>query len=456
MPFWLYAWGAASALIVSFLIVGWFFAQPRAPAADSVRDISGARWVSRLRRVLPALRILSLLLLALCIATGWFGTRDPYRNFSMTAFWIWFVLGFAYLTIVIGDLYAQLNPWRTLADGCSRLVRDFARGRTAYPERLAYWPALALYYLFICFELFGHGHPSTLASALFAYTLMNLAGVWLLGAPSWFRYCEFFSVFFRLIALAAPIDHCRAAAAGGRGSLQQRAPFSGLSRERAGDLSEVTFLLFMLSSTAFDGLRATQTWVNAFWNSAWLRDWLGRPPLSATLLLRPWYDALEKLTLALSPFLYLGAYLAALAMARAATRSQRPLRELALDFAYTLLPIALVYNFTHYYTLLLSQGPKIVGLLSDPFGWSWNLFGTAQRYGAPFLPDPGWVWHTQVVLIVLGHVLSVVLAHRVALRVFPNRRAAVLSQLPMLGLMVLFTVVGLWILAQPLQAIVSR
>ena len=62
-----------------------------------------------------------------------------------------------------------------------------------------------------------------------------------------------------------------------------------------------------------------------------------------------------------------------------------------------------------------------------------------------------WVWHTQVALILFGHIASVYLAHVVALRVFPTRRDAMRSQLPMLCLMVFFTVAGLWILALPLS-----
>jgi hypothetical protein len=62
-----------------------------------------------------------------------------------------------------------------------------------------------------------------------------------------------------------------------------------------------------------------------------------------------------------------------------------------------------------------------------------------------------WVWHAQVALMLFGHIVSVYLAHVVALRVFATRRDALRSQLPMLCLMVLFTVAGLWILAQPLQ-----
>ena len=94
---------------------------------------------------------------------------------------------------------------------------------------------------------------------------------------------------------------------------------------------------------------------------------------------------------------------------------------------------------------------KIISLLSDPFGWGWNLFGTAGLLRAPILPEMGTVWHTQVGLIVFGHIVSVYLAHVEALRLFPSRGRAVLSQLPMLVLMMLFTVVGLWIMLQPIS-----
>lgn len=446
VPFWLYAWGAAGALLVSFLIVGYFVSESAGVTGSRSEspELGRARW-------LAPLRWLSLAALALCIATALFGNPDPYRNFSMTAFWVVFLLGFMYLTIFAGDLFAEVNPWRTLARALDRLAAGFTRGRIAYPERLGYWPALGLYMALVAFELFGFGKTFSLGVALVGYSGITLGGVWLFGATAWFRYGELFSVLLRLVALAAPLEYVD----GPDRMVRWRKPLSALVAQRAERQSLVLFALFMLSSTAFDGLRATQWWVAQFWQSAWIGEWVGRRPIYAYAELRPWYEAMEFLVLLASPFIYYGVYLLFLEMSRRLARSARPLRALALDFAYTLLPIALVYNLTHYFTLL-SQGPKILSLLSDPFGWGWNLFGTRFLFGAPILPNVGLVWHAQVGLILLGHILSVYLAHLVALRVFATRRQAVLSQLPMLALMVLFTVVGLWILAQPITSIVSQ
>ena len=65
------------------------------------------------------------------------------------------------------------------------------------------------------------------------------------------------------------------------------------------------------------------------------------------------------------------------------------------------------------------------------------------------------VWHTEVALILIGHVVSVYLAHRVALRLFASRREAMISQLPMLLLMVAYTVIGLWVISLPF-ALISK
>jgi hypothetical protein len=55
----------------------------------------------------------------------------------------------------------------------------------------------------------------------------------------------------------------------------------------------------------------------------------------------------------------------------------------------------------------------------------------------------------QVALIVGGHVFAVYLAHTAALRQMPDAERALRSQFPMVALMILYTVLGLWILSQP-------
>lgn len=451
IPVWLYLYGAAAALALSFVIVAYFVTEPSAVRIRRIVPIDEADRVWGLR-LLPALRLASVCALLACLATGFFGTNDPYANFNMTFFWVVFVLGFAYLTAFIGDLYAVINPWKLMVEAIERCSARGWRGRFAYPPQLAYYPALALYLTFIWIELFGAIRPFSLAALLLAYGVINLLGAWWVGKIAWFRYCEFFGVFFRLIAKMSPLAYMPVVGPGRGGRLRWRAPFTGLLDERAEHFSLVLFVLFMLSSTAFDGLRETVPWIDLFWMHLYqaLAPAVGARSGQSHLSPGTIYLAYQSLALALSPFFYLGLYLACLGFAKAVTRSALPIRELALRFIFTLLPIALVYHITHYYTLLVTQGIQIVRLVSDPFGFGWNLFGTAGWLSAPVIPDAGLVWHSQVGLILFGHIISVYLAHVEALRTFATRRQAALSQLPMLLLMVGFTTIGLWILSRPL------
>lgn len=457
VPLTLYNWAASAALIVSFVVAAIALTGTTRGHPRSAPDMSAALAVRGLRHTMPVFRVVAVGLLLLCIATGFLGSRDPLRNFSMTFFWVIFVLLYTYLTALLGNSYAALNPWDTLARGLGRLWHGFAKGRVRYPAGLGDWPALALYLGFIGFELFGSGRPRALAEFLAVYTLLNLGGVWLVGRHAWFRHCEFFSVFLRLVALLAPLDYQR----GDRnqpGTLHLRWPGAGLIVHRPTHLSTVTFVLAMLSTTTFDGLKATQWWVSLFWGdpTGWMTAWLGVSPVNALAIMRPWYIAWETFWLVVSPFIYLAAYLGTLWLARRLTGTTRAVAELARDFGYALLPIAIVYHVTHYATLILTHGLKIISLASDPFGWRWDLFGTAFLFRAPILPDMGVVWHTQVGLILGGHIVSVWVAHLIALRVFRSRGKATLSQLPMLVLMIGFTVAGLWILAQPLTMMLLR
>jgi hypothetical protein len=449
VPFWLYVYGAAAALAISFLLVAYFVRAEVMVSTEAQGDLTQSAWVKNLRslRLISLLKILSVGGLLLCLLTGFFGTDNPYLNFNMTFFWIVFVLGFTYLSALLGDLYGLINPWKVIAEILDRAWSGFSHGRVAYPPSLGYWPALLLYMGFIAVELFAHTKPFSLSSLLLGYTVLNLFAVWLVGAAEWFRYGEFFSVFLGLMARMSLF-------ALSKGKLMLRKPFAGLLDGHAGSYGLLVFVLFTLSSTAFDGLRETLPWVQIFWADKLniLTPLLGKPPVYFYAQLRPIYRNYEITWLLLSPFIYLAVYLLCIAAMKAITRSSLSVRELALRFTFSLLPIALVYNITHYFTLIFTQGVKIISILSDPFGWGWNLFGTVGLLRAPIFLDMGMVWHTQIGLILFGHIVSVLLAHIEALRVFDTRRQATLSQLPMLVLMMLFTAFGLWILAQPLTA----
>ncbi|HKH59101.1 MAG TPA: hypothetical protein VKA20_11255, partial [Rubrobacter sp.] len=188
------------------------------------------------------------------------------------------------------------------------------------------------------------------------------------------------------------------------------------------------FVVVVLAGVTFDGLLQTPLWLEI----------VRLTPVTQTL------------GTILLPLLFLGIYLGFVELSRIFGGGEVGFRRLAAAYAFSLVPIALAYQMAHYYTYLLIQGQMIISLVSDPLGWGWNLFGTADfepRYG---IVGAGFVWYSQVALIVAGHVIAIYLAHSISLRLLRDPGHALKSQLPMLVLMVLYTMTSLWILAQPI------
>jgi hypothetical protein len=454
IPFALYASGAGAALIVSFMIVAYVIRESSAVGGTARAAAGSPKYSYDLPNgIVRSMRWASMLGLLLTVTTGFIGSQNPLVNFNMTFFWIVFILGLTYLTALAGDVYALVNPWRSLCDWVERWRPGIFLGRLPYPKWLGYVPALIFYAGLIWTELFGQTSPRTLAIILLGYSGVSLGAAWLIGKEHWFRYGELFSVYFRLIGKMAPIDyepHPLRARRGATYRIRFRKPFVGLLESNADHSSLLLFVIFMISSTAFDGAHDTVPWVGMFWKGIY--------PLLSSFIEKPYsfwvstYYAWQSTMLLLLPFCYAGVYLILLSIARSLTGSVVPLHTLALRFAFTLVPIAFVYNMTHYYGELASQGLQVLRMVSDPFSAGWNLFGTRQWFTDPIVLDAGTVWHSQVALILCGHIVSVYLAHVEALRVFPRARHAILSQMPMLLLMVLLTTVGLWILSLPIDA----
>jgi hypothetical protein len=449
VPFRLYLYTCAATLLVTFLLFGWFMRAPAGVAAAPAASASDARLLGLVPRWLVyLLRFGALASLCLAIVAGLIGTKDPDDNLNLTLFWDIFLLGVTYATVLVGDVYGICNPWQTVVDLLQRLRVDLARSRIEYPEALGYWPAVAFYVAVVWLELFTLPGPRELSLILIAYSAITLIGVSVFGKTAWFRRCEIFAVLFRLVGTLAPISY-RQRTADNRIEVHLRWPLIGALEERPRSISLVVFVLFILAGTTYDGMHQTLFWKGIFWHHIlfYLQSASGQASVPEAVMER-WYETFQHVGLLLAPFFYLGIYLLILQVAKAATRTTIPLRTLALALALTILPIAFVYNLAHYFTLILVRTPVLPYLLTDPFGFEWNPLNLPHMGDPPVL-NMAMVWHVEVALILVGHILSVWLAHRVALRLFPSRRHAVISQVPMLALMMAYTILGLWVISLP-------
>jgi hypothetical protein len=127
----------------------------------------------------------------------------------------------------------------------------------------------------------------------------------------------------------------------------------------------------------------------------------------------------------------------------------RSLTFMALSFGWSLIPIGVAYVLAHNAGLVLTGVPLLVRSLSDPFELGWNVWGTANLFEG-FIVSPALVWFVEIALIVTGHILGVLAAHRIAVSLAGTYGEAVRSEYALTALMCIYTISTLWLLAQPL------
>lgn len=452
VPVWLYMYGTVAALLLSVLVCALLVtSDTKVPADKQHTD----RLVGTIPRLDHFLRWGSVVLLLFSILTGWLGIRNAYFNFNMTFFWIICFLGLFYVSALFGDFFNLINPWDNLIRLIQSRVPGSFNGRHTYPASWGIYPALVLYVVLIWIELFASTTPWSLSWVLLAYTWINIAAAWWWGRQTWFEKGEVFNVLFGIVARISPWSFKR------EGALRS-APIQihtsgwcqALLNQPTTHTSTLLFVLFMLSSTAFDGLKETVIWKDVFWGNIypWLAPQLGDNTIALYPLFKTLEMAFDSLVLALSMFVCFSLYWVCMVCIRWVTGTQLSSTELALRFTLSLVPIAFVYNLAHYYTLLFTQGVHLPRLMIDPFGWGWNPMDVKSILPKPVFLDGGWIWHSQVAVIVMGHIVSVYLAHVEATHLFRSTKQALLSQIPMLVLMIFLTSMGLWIMAQPMSA----
>jgi hypothetical protein len=430
--------GAAAVVALSFAAAALFTrTNTRHAAAQSFVVAPGPL----LPMVRALLRLTGLIAFATVIAAGLYGTRSPEANIAPTMTWIIWWVGLSLIVAGVGNLWPALDPWRTLfmlADALARrcgLARELARN-WRYPTALGVWPAALLLLLFAWFEVIylKASVPSHIATVALAWTLITLAGMTLFGREQWQRHGDVFAIYFATLGRFAP-----AAVEPGGHAIALRPWGRALTGSDAQPAGMTGFVLAMLSTVLFDGLLGGQFW------------WMTQRALAG------WFPQLAddsgyftgSIGLAGTWMIFLAGYLLTCAVTQLLAGG-RGIAALARMFAPTLVPIAVAYLLAHNFANLLIQGQLLIPLISDPFGFKWNLFGTAG-----FEPDIGIIdarvtWYVAIISIVAGHVISVWLAHRVALGEYSSPRRAVIASVPLTLLMVIYTAISLSVIAEPL------
>jgi hypothetical protein len=440
-PLVLYLVAACGVVFLSFVLVVLFVGEG---AGDGVARYPrrAVGWLTAIgrtpwpRAIGGAIGILSLVIV---IVSGFFGSSTAFYNPAEYFVWIYFWAVTVILSGLLGNLWYLLNPWAAIYDLVARFVP--VRPMWNLPA-VGVWPATALYFAFACLELTSGmaSRPQIVALAAVVYTVVTLAGMFLFGRDRWLEQCEAFTVLLGIVGRFGPIEADRDAS-GKIKTVYVRPWGAGLLQPAPSGWDRVVFVILMLSTLAFDGILATPAWQD--FTIALEPVWLPFGPYG--------FFFVRTLGLVLLTITFLLVFVAFMEAVVYLGQRNVDLKATVAAFALTLVPIALVYNAAHNYSYVLVQSQYIVPLLDDPLQKGWHLLPAAAAFKPSFaLAQASTVWYAQIVLIVLGHIVAVLLSHLRANSVFKPAQRALLSQYPMLLLMVAYTFTSLWILAQPI------
>lgn len=148
------------------------------------------------------------------------------------------------------------------------------------------------------------------------------------------------------------------------------------------------------------------------------------------------------------PALLLGG---AAALSRTEGEATEPLVLVATRWAWALVPVGFAMWIAHHLYHFLLGGFTVVPVV---LGWLRDLgipAGPTPAWALGAMIPESWLFPLQALVLEAGAIGSVVVAWRIARRIHPHTRSARRAFLPWAGVAVLLSLVGMWLLAQPME-----
>ena len=437
IPDYIFGWAAGVVLVVSFVALGALWPKPLLQPEPARRLIF---FPATLVDIVCG--IIGVGLFVVVVYAGLAGVQSGPANLAPTFVYVVFWVGIPFASLLFGNVFGPFNPWRAVARAFAALAKAVGGGSLpeplAYPRWLGRWPAALGILAFAWLELVysNKDDPSTLAILALVYAAIQLVAMSLYGIDTWSERGDAFGVYFGLFGRIAVFER--------RGdSLWLRAPLAALFKL---ELLPGTVALFcvMIGTTSFDGASNGTIWNDVAPDlQRFFVDTFGAG-LNTGLELAFTVGLLFMVGVVAGVY-WLGVFGMHL------VDDKRSLGDLALRFSISLVPIALAYVIAHYFSLLAYQGQAVPALASDPLGNGSDIFGTSGVTVDYSVISASGIWLVQVGALVIGHIAGLVVAHERAVSDYPDVKTAVRSQLWMLGVMVCFTSLGLWILSAAMQ-----
>lgn len=162
----------------------------------------------------------------------------------------------------------------------------------------------------------------------------------------------------------------------------------------------------------------------------WLKNWANMETL-------PHWGIYALVFVVINLVVLPGLFWIAAALAKRMTRLPTPVRRLFIDYAYALVPLGLAAWIAFSFGFVLINGSYALSVASDPFGWGWNLFGTADTPWSPLWPTA--INFLQVGVLTIGLLFAINTVYKIARQHTNTHHLALRATLPITGFMVAVT-----------------
>lgn len=435
--------GGGTVIAVTFLMI-----VITAKSWPAIWHISGSQILILSERTISTIlilgRLMSITLLFLVIAAGFWGPENPLMNLAPNFIWITWWLGASLFIALFGNIWPIINPWSAFYDLFvwigQRLGLDPIKTSPlfVFPNHLGlFWAAaclLAWSWMEVVYPIAFV--PAKVASIGLIWTFLNLSGMYLFGKEAWLKKGEVFSVYFEMLGQFG-IFYFQTSDR----SLRIRMPGAGILQNAnywRNIPGVMVFIIAMLAIVLFDGLHGSEGW-SSFIS---LAQYLGLSHISSS----PY--TMGTFGLLLVWLVFMGLFYGSCWISSCYANVSAG--QLSHFFAIALIPIAVAYLIAHNFSSLMIQGQSIIFLMSDPLGLGWDIFSTANFRPNIGVIDAKFTWYIAVFAIVVGHVIALVLNHLLAMRLVGSSQKATWVTLPQAVLMIMFTMLSLVIIAEPM------
>ena len=348
-------------------------------------------------------KMLGLLVLILLTVPGLINNESAKVSITPLILWVFLWIGVPVIGLLFGDLYAKFNP-------LSIIVNREGRSKNVYIAS----------FLFICltwFELVWTkpGNPRHIGIVfLLLFVIVSLTQ-------------KFYKKTIIEVDPLLVLHHLYS-----KMRVTHKAPVFRNLLNNLSNLAQLKgmeyFILLMIGTVTYDGLRETTFWFNLFGTRSYETSFSTIAFLSINLIVIIFYRIACYFAIRVSEENY-------------------DLNEISLKFGHTMLPIAFAYHITHYLGLLLFESQTLLYRLNDPLGFGWNLFN-AQETTIEYFLEPIVLWTIMVIVTLAGHMLSVVLAHDLSVKLFGHQKSDK-TQYIFLFITVALTLQALFVLSVP-------